>query len=154
MKTCGFLFVCKLLTDDNVINSIGINAWKFVPKSWRNWWIREIQTIPCYSNTSMEWPEPCFVDKLIDITKMTNDLESESLPAIAKACDKHLFPNALCPWDYSEFIHFTGSISFDLVVQRLIPNCSISLMSKPCDIENLCSMRDDCMRDDCNDYDC
>ena len=83
---------------------------------------------------------------------MKDDLVSLILGLIMKETNKFLFPDVLCPWGESEYLHQCGYVDFDGIIQPFIPTIFLKMMGSHKTVMPLiCSARDEFIRDP-NEY--
>ena len=149
-------FIWYLFREEKVQSIYGDNVWKFIPISWRKWWIEAVtvdpeNSIATLSNVTLESPPSYFVDISSDIKEFQDDRASQLLSRLADSANKHLMPTILCPWGGSEYIHTCGHLEYDLIIQRFLPAVHLKLISKT-KVSLVVSVRDDYIRD--SNYDC
>ena len=140
-------FVCTVLLNSKALHTYGIKLWQLVPQIWRHWWI---DTLPLfateYSNISLDHPTPLFFDRSNEVIEWNTLIASQSLPNIAKACNKYMIPCVLCPWGCSEFIFHTGHVSLDIVFQRYLKKVNLDLIHDISVMKYIQHSRDDFIR--------
>ena len=125
--------------------------WKFVPTTWRYWWLDSFQAF--FADTSIEQPCSYFVDRTYDIQRWDELITSCTLPNLRDACNELLIPKILCPFGCSEFYFKHGIVSLDIVIQRYLPKCLLKkYMSNKAGFVYIETARDDYIRNE-NDYD-
>ena len=79
-------------------------------------------------------------------------INSQKLPSIADVCNHLLIPTVLCPWGCSEFLHSTGKLDLDVILQRYFQKTylHVSDLNK---FSKVIAARDDYIRDKIEDYD-
>ena len=100
-------FFWSVLSNVELHEEYGQAIWKFVPKQWRYWWLAALKySFPTmFHNISISEPEPCFIDRTIEMNDFDSRLNSYSLGNLIEASNKHLMPLILCPWGCSEYYH-------------------------------------------------
>ena len=122
-------FMWSLLNDENIHAVYGSEAWKFIPKQWRVWWIHAIDDILAFQNVTIESPVSYVDDITTTIKSMKKDINSNHLGKLADTCNKHLMPLVLCPWGECEYIHTCGHCYLDVMIQRHLPACYITTIN-------------------------
>ena len=97
-------FIWSFISDEHLQNIYGTHLWKFIPTTWRYWWIENARHL--FSEPiSIDIPHSVFVDKTKEINEWDSDIESMSIARLRDTTNKHLMPCVLCPWGCSEFYH-------------------------------------------------
>ena len=150
-KHCWPAFVWSFLTNETILQHYdSSDLWKFIPKKWRHWWITSF-TEQVDNSVSIDNPKPFFIDRTDDVSQWNTKILSYNLGELRDICNQLLFPNVLCPYGCSCFIHRSGSVSFDLIIQRYLPKCIIrKIYSNKKGFDHLLTTRDDFLR---NKYD-
>jgi hypothetical protein len=153
---CGFYW--SLLSNSDVHIHYGQNIWKFVPIEWRSWWLDSLTTTfpNIFTDISLDQPSSVFKDRTMDRKEWDDDISSQYLSRLASTCNKHLLPSIKCPWGCSEFLHKVGHLPIDIIIQRLLQKCIITMHTKShLEIEKkVLSIREDYIRDKDDDEDC
>eukprot|EP00957_Ditylum_brightwellii_P092018 7005347-Ditylum_brightwellii.AAC.1 len=142
------------MNDNDVQMSYGSSIWQFVPDIWRHWWK---DTLGQYGSgvlddITIESPPAFFNDVSFDISDMKGDIDSMLFSKLASACNKHLLPYILCPWGCTEFLHRSGYLPFDIVIQRYLCKCVLSLCCDKSKLHDVKHARKDYIRFN-GDYD-
>ena len=148
-------FYWYILSNRDIVQKYGCFVWKFIPITWRHWWLPVINQIPSFNNVSANHPPTIFIDKSETLSIWNKSLESGKIGDLKNACNKVLFPNVLCPWGCTEFIQECGSFPVDVFFQRILRKCRIHLVTKNKNrIHFIESAREDYIRNSMNSYDC
>ena len=129
--------------------------WKFVPFGWRQWWFEEIrlQYPTYYQHISLFQPESIIVDRTEDMKQWKNAIELKNISGISKVCNELLIPNILCPWGCSEFLHHCGYIDIEIILQRYIEKCDLSVVDAANKLSTVTHTRDDYIHNSIYNYD-
>ena len=73
-----------------------------------------------YSNVSLVYPVPSFVDQTNDTSIWNDCIKSENLMTSTDICNTYVIRNFRCDWGCSKFIHKMGYLDFYIVIQRFI----------------------------------
>ena len=150
-------FIWTLLQQKDILHKYGSKVWQLIPTQWRHWWIRAVKdlNIYIYDDVTIDMPPPIIYDMTHDINDWNCNINSMLLSNLASTCNQYLMPCVLCPWGCTTFLHKCGHIQLDLVIQRYMPKCLITLINKHMYVANIQSARDDYVRFDADDsYDC
>ena len=128
-------FLYYFLTNHEVQQKYGAQKWRFIPETFRLWW-----------NHIGNGPNSYFKDVTNEKREFDTLSKDKSLVKVAAVCNKYLMPNILCPWGCSEYMHRSGFISLDLVIQRYMPTINLQLISNVEKNGLLFSSRDDYIR--------
>ena len=111
-------FIWELLSSKKIHERYGEKIWRFIPITWRSWWLTSLQSkFPqVFSNLTLEQPFPVFNDKTADIKEWNDDINSYVLSRLVSAANKFLQPTIKCPWGCSEFQHKAGFLPLNLVL--------------------------------------
>ena len=124
-----------ILSNEVVHCRYGNYIWKIVPLTWRPWQLqcikREFPVI--FGDVTLDYPPPIFRDRTIDLKCWNEDINSYLLSRLASTSNKYLRPSIKCPWGCSEFLHKTGNISYDIIIQRILQKCALKLMRPDAD---------------------
>ena len=145
-------FVWNVLTDEVILGVYGVHVWRFLPETWRYWWIDAVHRHGRFQDVTISTPSSIFKDITNDIGDMNSGLKTKTLSEIMRCCNKHLIPSVLCPWGEAEYIHKCGNLCYDLLIQRYLPKCFIQTISRDKESEKVYSSRDDYVRESLNDY--
>lgn len=148
-------FIWYLLTDTKIRAQYEIQfIWKFIPISWRKWWLPNLKRRynSLYTGISIDLPKPIVIDRSFDKIEWEEALNEQNLPRIANTCNKFLLPTVLCPWGCTEYIHKHGSIPFHVTLQKYMPRIQLCL-TKADDFKFIATARDDYIRPHISDYD-
>jgi hypothetical protein len=129
--------------------------WRIIPLVWRKWWYDEIKLqFPSYYDNGITLlkPDAIFIDRTADLKLWNEAMQCQQLSSIAKVCNQLLLPTVLCPWGCSEFIHSTGYLDVDTVLQRFFQKCNLSVISAS-KLSKVEHARDDYFRESINEYD-
>ena len=109
----------------------GDNVWKLIPSTMRSWWYDEISLMHSYQGCTLDIPLPIFEDKTLHFSQFNKDYNSGNLAKVVDAMNNHdvIDSNVLCPWSCSTSCRGAGRISFDLMIQRLLPEVKLLLHS-------------------------
>ena len=74
----GSVFVWYLLSNEEVHKMYGKSIWKFIPKTWRPWWLLVVRSkfSVVFNDITLDCPTPVFVDKTLDIKEWTSDIDN------------------------------------------------------------------------------
>ena len=137
-----------------VISHYGTKTWQLIPIPWRHWWIDNLKHVTTgYENISIDSPEPIIIDQSFELKELNTQIESQMLFEIAKACNKFMIPNVLCPWGCNEFIFRCGYISIDIVFQQFLRMVSLNLINNIEVMKYVAYCRDDYIQFN-GDYEC
>ena len=92
----------------------------------------------------------------MDIKEWDDDIASYLLSRLASTCNKHLIPSMKCPWGCSEFQDKAGLLPTDVIIQRLLQKCIITMHTKA-DLEmekKVLFIREDYICDEGDEEDC
>ena len=147
---CWPSFYIKLLENTTIHSKYKNKIWKFVPIQFRYWWLSYLhERYPhVYSNVSIKSPLPFFKEVSRKVNKWKESISSGELPRLAESCNEMLIPTILCPWGESVFIHKCGSLPIDIIIQRYIQYCEITLMNDANMLSRVKWARDDFIRDE------
>ena len=122
-------FFWSLLSNENVHHAYGSQAWNLIPFEMRHWWIDAVKELPgnTFEDISIRHPEPIVIDKTTDLSTFLQKMESFDLANLRDGINEHLFPIVLCPWGCTSYCHHSGHIEMDILIQRYIPKCFLSL---------------------------
>ena len=150
-------FIWSILSSQAVHQAYGLYVWRFIPLSWRSWWVDILrsQFRSVFDSITVEYPTPAFKDCTKEKNSFCEDINptsnvSKGLQKLRDACNRHLFPSVLCPFGCTEYMHKTNHLSLMLVFQRYLPKVRLSL---PCNklkvsVQKLHGCRDDYIRND------
>ena len=133
-------FIWYILCNEDIHSQYGESIWKFIPSTWRSWWISSARRdFPhVYENITLEYPSAAFKDISTDINDWDDAIQSYNLARLAQAANDHLQPTIKCPWGYSGFIHTPGYLSIDVMYQRILQKVSLDkLLSTTRDVPRL-----------------
>lgn len=151
------VFIWFILKDPKIHECYGNTIWKFIPSSWRQWWLMSLKNnFPTvYSDISIDYPPPIFNDVTNNIKEWNDDIDSYLLSRLAKTTNKFPVPTVKCPWGCSEFIHKVGYLPIDTIFQRYLQYCEIKTIQDPKYLlhKNVLSAREDYIRLDVDDDD-
>jgi hypothetical protein len=112
------------LTNQSVVDAIGVNVWKIVPMKWRDWWIESLieKNVGVFGAGAVTIinPSPYFLDGSGPRDEFLAMQVNLLLPNIIDVLNKHLNPSVLCPWGCTAYAHECGSIPFDAVLQSFL----------------------------------
>ena len=145
-------FVWEVLKNKEVRNRYDHYVWRFLPHEWRGWWINSVGEFEEFEDVSLESPTCFFEDKTKDVLDWKTKIGTNKLIDLMDACNRHMIPNILCPYGCSEFCFRTGTMDFDCVWQRFLPQCIIVLINNVNKMKFVRSVRDDFVRNK-GDYD-
>ena len=145
-------FFWTLFVDKEVMEKYEQIAWRFVPLTWRKWWLLSLRDLDMYSNISVNFPPPYFKDHTENIRNFNNVMKKGNLTRIAETCNQLLYPIILCPWGCSEYIHRCGEICIDIMIQRFLPLCHITMINDVLECRRCVSCRDDYIRKSISKY--
>ena len=124
-------YMWKLLTDDAVLGSIGVDAWKLVCEAWRHWWWHSLPEL-CdryQDRSALDARAPYFKDVTQERNRILKMRKELKLGDIKKISDELLFPTVLCPWTCTEYFHKVGCLQFDAVLATFCHDAEIPTTS-------------------------
>lgn len=148
-------FMWKILSDDSMHSRLpGSFLWMLVPQEWRPWWFDMIVMLfpGVFNGITLYSPAPIIMDRTKDINDWKESISKYELSLLRDSCNKYLIPNVLCPFGCSEYIHRTGSLSFEGVLQRYLQVCDLHLRDITGFYKSL-SAREDYFRRSIYEYD-
>ena len=113
-------FIWKLLSNDKLVASRGINLWCYVPDAWRIWWLDVIRERAPFRGVTMATPPFIFKDVSSGRDALCGSLQRLVLRELMENCDKHLHATVRCPWGCTEYLHKAMSMPLDVVFQRYL----------------------------------
>lgn len=125
-------YIWYLIQNEDIQQNYGEDIWRFIPITWRTWWLDSVKSIynHIFAFVSLENPTPVFVDRTSDIDDWDRLIATYDLTNLSVACNKYLQPTIKCPFGCSEFIHRHGQIPYDIICQRFLQKCSIKTLTK------------------------
>ena len=124
-------YVWYLFKDKDIQRSYGPIIWRYIPTTWRHWWIESVkETFPqIYSPIQLHLPTPFFEDRTFEIKEWNENINSHLLSNLAMITNKYLLPRVRCPWGCSEFHHKAGFLPLDIIYQRYLQKCSLKTVT-------------------------
>ena len=99
-------FIWSILNNDDIVREYGVSIWRFIPETWRHWWIGHVtESLEYLSDVTIDSPSPIFDDRTAKIIKWYDGMATQHLPTIKITCNKLLFHTVLCPWGCTEYLH-------------------------------------------------
>ena len=145
-------FYWYILSDAKIVNIYNHYVWKFVPNSWRDWWLPIVTTI--HSNVTKDFPISFFNDKTTLKIEWDKCIECGKIGHLRDICNKSLIPTVLCPWGCTEYLHQSGQFEIDILVQNHLKKCHLKLINPASRLDFIESSRSDYLRKNDNDYEC
>ena len=87
--------------------------WQALPQSWHLWWKDEAVRL-LNVNFAAAGP-PLFVERTSDREEFLTMLKELKLGDIMRTCNRLLYPDILCPWGCTEYIHKVHCVTLDVV---------------------------------------
>ena len=141
-------FLWYFLSNEEVHQLYGNQKWKFIPDSlllgWYHIYQQEVQQREYAS---------FFTDVTMDKSNFDIGTRNPLLSKVAETCNKYLIPTILCPWGCSEYLHRSGKLPIDIILQRFVSKVNLILIHDTDDCVKVFSARDDFIREDPSDYD-
>ena len=138
-------FLWWFMSNESLHRMYGLRLFRLIPSTWFIWW------------ENHESNDPLITSFVRDVTSkrkiFKKSIKHELLSTIAKGCDEYLFPDVLCPWGCSEYMHKVGYLDIDIMLQRFHNKVYFTLVNEVEECEKVFSCRDDYLRDDVSDYD-
>ena len=95
--------------------------WKFIPSTWRKWWIQEFQTISdSHKIVTFSSPSPYFVDVTSERQLFNDLLNSNTYAGLIEAYNKFPHCRVRCPWGEDEFLEQCGHIPLDVTLRHFL----------------------------------
>ena len=105
-------FLTRDISDDRHQKMTPEERWSYIPVTWRDWWFKSYHTL--YPQISLMEPPPLFLDITKEKNRLTKVMHEWKFKSLSRAADKHLtYPEVLCPWGCTEFLHQTNELPFE-----------------------------------------
>ena len=113
-------FYWYVLSNAKIFNIYSHFIWKFVPNSWRHWWLPIVTTI--HSNVTKDYPISFFNDKTSLKREWDKCIECGKIGHLRDICNKSLIPTVLYPWGCTEYIHQSNQFEIDILIHNHLKN--------------------------------
>ena len=116
---CWPSFLCSLLSNERCHNVYGNYIWRLIPTEFRYWWVNYIRDAfpQVFHEATIEFPSPIFDNVSMWIKRWNEGLNTSTLPSLTSICNEMIIPTIMCPWGDSVFLHNTGTLPIDIVLQ-------------------------------------
>jgi hypothetical protein len=104
-----------------------------------------------YGDITLEAPRSHLSDQTVRLKKWNTLIQSHDLGNLRDACNDLLIPDISCPWGCTDYIHKSGTVEFDVILQRLLLKYNIPWATSKT-FKNVVGIRDDYLREE-NDHD-
>ena len=141
------IIIFGILTNDSSVSIYGSPLWEFIPCQWRSWLLDEVKEIECYMVVTLDSHKPYFIGISLDIGSFKSDIESFDLGRLISGVNKFLFPNILCPWGCTKYIHMAGNIQMDIVIQPFLRKLLLAISNDHDEYWFVHSCREYCIQD-------
>ena len=106
----------------------GEELWKIIPLTMRPLWLNSVRSIchsgPFYpfSNCTLEYPSPFFVDITPEYNKHMSNLEQGTFGGVKSAVSQEstFLPNVLCPFGCTDYCFEAKECHWDMVIQQYL----------------------------------
>ena len=75
-----------------------MKTWRIIPQPCRYWWTNTTNEFTCFNGEAIDFPFAIFVDKLLGIEVLNEDVDRKILSRPIYGCNWHQIISIFSPW--------------------------------------------------------